>query len=218
MKRWLIASAATIPGVIILAAYAVPPSFPGYAALHSVQGWLLSWAITLSALAGVLAVLSLVRLHWNKLLRPSPDPALLFGVAGLLGSFGLGAYVQGNPSQAALFTATVGAVLAPIEGALLGLLAVTLVYSAMRLLRRRRGILVWAFMGGAGFFLLLFSGWLEPIRSVAPLGGLLNLAEKLPSAGARGLLIGLAGGAMLAGLRVLIGEPQLTPPESRQDG
>jgi hypothetical protein len=60
-------------------------------------------------------------------------------------------------------------------------------------------------MISALFFLLLGSGLLAPLREVIFLGSILDLAARLPIAGGRGILIGIALGSLTAGLRVLLG-------------
>ncbi len=208
MKRWLIASAAAIPGILILAGYIYPASLPGYAAVNSIQSWLLAWAVTLSALAVLMAVFSVLRLHWSKVTRSSADPAALAGLTALILTVAMGLYSQGRPELKTSVQQTIGGLLFSLEGALFGLLAITLTYTAARLLRRRRGILSGAFLAGVLVFLLLNTGWLGFLAQSPFFAGLLDFLEQIPVAGGRGLLIGLAIGAMLAGLRVLVGQTQ----------
>lgn len=90
-----------------------------------------------------------------------------------------------------------------IESALAGLVLFALVYGALRLLRRRLSA------GGLLFtlaLLTLLAGAL-PLASAAPLALVRDWLLAVPvSAGARGILLGIALATVVTGVRVLIGQ------------
>jgi hypothetical protein len=103
--------------------------------------------------------------------------------------------------------AVVNSVIIPVEASLLAILAVTLVYASIRLLRRRIDLMSVIFLVSAVLFLLAvmptpFS--LNPYVQVFQ-DFILNVSGMFSRAGARGLLIGVALGTLLTGLRVLFG-------------
>ena len=61
------------------------------------------------------------------------------------------------------------------------------------------------FLVSVVFFLLLGSGVLGNLGNLPLLGDLIELLNRLPVAGARGILIGIALGSLTAGLRILLG-------------
>jgi hypothetical protein len=86
----------------------------------------------------------------------------------------------------------------------MALLTVSLAYASIRLLRRRRNVFTITFFVSLVVFLLLSSGLLSLFNSsvVPPVTAALG---RLPVAGARGLLIGIALGSLTTGLRILTG-------------
>jgi hypothetical protein len=104
-----------------------------------------------------------------------------------------------------LDTLLMDGIIVPVEAALLGLLTVTLLYMAMRLLRRRLDLMSGVFLATVLLVLLgslalpgsmgelpVLGDWLLPfVRQVLALGG------------TRGILIGVALGTLTTGLRVL---------------
>jgi hypothetical protein len=92
--------------------------------------------------------------------------------------------------------------LIPGESALLALTAVTLIVAGMRILRARRTAGAVVFVVAAGIVLLTTVAY-----SVSPpvLGVLRQGVDTLAAAGMRGLVIGVALGVTLTGLRVLLG-------------
>jgi hypothetical protein len=100
--------------------------------------------------------------------------------------------------------AAVETIIRPVEASLMALLAVTLLYASIRLLRRRADLMSIVFLGTAALMLLasvslpligeipILSDWVRPWLMYGPAAG-----------GARGLLIGVALGALTTGLRAL---------------
>jgi hypothetical protein len=98
----------------------------------------------------------------------------------------------------------VDTIIVPVEASLMAILAVTLVYASIRLLRRRVDVMSVVFLVVAIIFLAVIMPTsflaLTPFQDfVARVAGMFS------SGGARGLLIGIALGTLLTGLRVLFG-------------
>jgi hypothetical protein len=87
----------------------------------------------------------------------------------------------------------------------MGVLVITLTFASLRLFQRRKGVMAVVFAASALFFLLVGSGMLSPLLGVPMLGDLLGFLQRLPIAGGRGILIGIALGSLTAGLRILLG-------------
>jgi uncharacterized membrane protein len=88
---------------------------------------------------------------------------------------------------------------------MMGLLAVTLLYAAIRLLRRRTDLMSIVFLISAA--LILLGTATLPFGNVPILGTLVRpwVTQVLAVGGARGILIGVALGTLTTGLRVLFG-------------
>jgi hypothetical protein len=98
------------------------------------------------------------------------------------------------------------AIIMPVEASLMAILAVTLIYASIRLLRRRVDVMSVAFLIVTVIFLIL----IMPTPFGPLLGERMNqtaisFLEMFSDGGARGLLLGIALGTVLTGLRVLFG-------------
>jgi hypothetical protein len=95
------------------------------------------------------------------------------------------------------------AVQVSLEAALASLLVFFLVYAAYRLMRRE--VTIWNTIFSLALIVVLI-GWI-PAQSLGTLGGLRDWFVEIPvSAGARGILIGVALGTLMVGVRVLTGQ------------
>ena len=91
----------------------------------------------------------------------------------------------------------------PVETSLLAILAATLLYASLRLIRTRGWTpLTIAFMASAFFSLILNLGLIRTASGTVA-NEVLGFFQRLPIVGARGVLIGMALGGMLMGLRYL---------------
>ena len=183
-------------GVIILAGYYVP-------ALVGVQSLLLSWAIILAGVAAIVGVFNLVLVHAHRI-STRGNGAIYSGVllVCLIGSFIFGlAMGPTHPDMQLL----VNAVVVPVEASLMALLAVTLVYASVRLLRRRTNPMSVVFLVTA--VVMLVASATLPFGEAGVLNGFLRpwLQHVLALGGARGILIGMGLGTLATGLRVLLG-------------
>jgi hypothetical protein len=162
---------------------------------------LVHWAVILAGVAGLVGIGNLFSVHYQKIRRREKgwgnSLTLLFAmlVTLLVG-------VIFGPSSAWM-QAAVETIILPVEASLMALLAVTLVYASIRLLRRRADFMSILFLGTAALTLLT-SVSLPLIGGIPILGDWIRtLLMILETGGARGLLLGVALGALTTGLRAL---------------
>jgi hypothetical protein len=183
-------------GIVILLGYFVP-------ALAAVQGLLLGWAIILAGSAAVVGVFNLVLVHASKISNREPGRHYSWVLlVCLLGSFLYGmAMGPADPGVRSL----VNSVIVPVEASLMALLAVSLIYASVRLLRRRTSAMSLVFLATAVVMLVASAGL--PLRDLSIFNDFLRpwMQHVLAMGGARGLLIGIGLGTLTTGLRVLMG-------------
>jgi hypothetical protein len=183
-------------GIVILLGYFVP-------ALAAVQGVLLGWAIILAGSAAVVGVFNLVLVHASKISNREPGRHYSWVLlVCLLGSFLYGmAMGPADPGVRSL----VNSVIVPVEASLMALLAVSLIYASVRLLRRRTSAMSLVFLATAVVMLVASAGL--PLRDLSIFNDFLRpwMQHVLAMGGARGLLIGIGLGTLTTGLRVLMG-------------
>lgn len=192
---------ALITGLVVLAGYFVP-------AFAELQSILLGWAAVAAAMAAIVGVLSLISVHGNKVRRRGKGSiysAIL--LLGLFISFVLGLILGSVPPGLAspVFDLLFKAIILPSQAALMALLAVTLLYAAVRLLRRRPDLMSIVFLASAS--LILLGSTTLPFGEIPILGNLIRpwWTQVIALGGARGILMGVALGSLLTGLRVLFG-------------
>ena len=128
--RIVTAVIAIATGVLVLLGYFFEP-------LAGIQAILLNWAVVLAGVAAIVGIFNLLSVHTDKIRRRetgSVYSALL--VIGLVGTLLFGMILR--PQHPAMQVVFNGIIL-PAEMALMGLLTVSLLYAAIRLLRRRAG-------------------------------------------------------------------------------
>jgi hypothetical protein len=196
-------------GLVVLIGYFGGPLPDVRLALLSIVSLLAAWAV----LAGAV---NLVLVHAKKFLNQAPGwfyslwvllGFLLVIIVNILAPFlgwGSGA---GNQANTWIFNTVVA-----VGGAsLAGLVAFFLVFAAYKLLRTRRTRLNIIFVIAVVLALIVLAPWPSfvpnpSLTSTATLRDLLAALVRLPAvAGARGLLLGIALGAIATGLRVLLG-------------
>ncbi len=197
-------------GLVVLIGYFTPAAAPGQPEpiLRILRTWIVDWATILAGFVTLVAVIGLVVTHWNKMqAKRNPDRYSIFMLLGFLAAVILGviAYGLGRFVTVADFQLLVTSVQAPVEASLMALLAVTLTLAGIRLLRRRRGLLPVIFFFSVLLYLLLNSGLLSGQSGIPYIEPLLAVLRLLPVAGGRGILLGIALGSLMAGLRILFG-------------
>lgn len=184
-------------GVIVLLGYFIPTPI-----LTTLRSTFIEWAVIVVGIAGLIAILNLVRIHWKKLTSSrSHDYFSLVLLAGFLLTLGAGLIL--TPSDTG-FQRTVTHIQVPIEASLMGVLVITLTVASIRLFQRRKGWMGVIFAISTVVFLVLASGLLAIGDQVPLLKDLLAAVNMLPIAGARGILLGIALGSLTTGLRVLL--------------
>ena len=190
---------AIVVGLIVLLGYFVPVGI-----VLVLRDVLLGWAIILAGAAAMVGIINLVKTHWRKsTVRGERDPYSPVLLLVFFATVGAG-FALGGPSNPT-FQQVVNAVQIPVETALMAVLAISLSYAAMRLLGRRMGLMTIVFVISTVLYLLLNSGVLAVDSGAPVLKTALGALQRLPVAGARGILLGIALGSLTTGLRVLMG-------------
>ena len=196
--RVVTAAFAIAAGVIVLLGYFFPSQ------LGSLRILLLDWAVIIAGVAVLVGIVNLAAVQMEKFRTGQKGGAYgILLVASLLFTFFLGVFLGPDHQYMQL---AMNAIVVPVEASLMAILAVTLIYASIRLLRRRVDVMSIVFLMVAVVFLIL----IMPTPFGPLLGDGLNQAsigflEMLSGGGARGLLIGVALGTLLTGLRVLFG-------------
>jgi hypothetical protein len=174
-----------------------------FEAFTDIQILLLNWAIILAGVAAIVGIFNLIAVHADKIRRAekgSVYSALL--LIGLVGTLLVGMLL--TPRHPVMQVLLNGIIL-PVEAALMALLAVSLLYAAIRLLRRRTDVMGIVFLLTA---IILFLGSATlPFGDMPWFGTLIHpwVTQIWALGGARGILIGVALGTLTTGLRVLFG-------------
>ena len=195
--RILAAGIAIASGLLVLLGYFIPLEI-----LLKIRLLLIQWAVSLAAVAVLVGVINLLGVHWHKIRTRQKGRAYsILLIVSLFASAILG-IVLGTNNLALVFF--LEAIIIPGEAALMALLSVTLVYASARLLRRRVDLMTFIFLGVVVVILLAATplpfGKIPGASFVEWL-----LRDNFATAGSRGILIGVALGALTTGLRVLFG-------------
>lgn len=194
--RFVTAAFAVAAGFIVLLGY----FFPGQ--LQPLRVILLDWAVIIAGMAVLVGIFNLIAVHMEKFRARQKGGAYgILLVISLVFTFGLGLVLGPDHLYLRL---TMDAIIMPVEASLMAILAVTLIYASIRLLRRRVDVMSVVFLIAAVIFLLAVIPLpLGPINAAQEFTR--QMAEMFSGGGARGLLIGIALGSLLTGLRVLFG-------------
>lgn len=182
-------------GLLVLAGYFLP-------ALSNLEMILLNWAMILAGAAMFLGIFNLISVHSDKIRNREKGnlySALL--LLALLGTFFLG-FILGPDNTG--IRILLNGIIQPAEAMLMGLLAVTLLYAAIRLLRHRVNLMSIVFLVSA--ILILLGTATLPFGNMPVFGTLRSwMTNVLAVGGARGILMGVVLGTLTTGLRVLFG-------------
>jgi hypothetical protein len=201
VKLWRIICVATAITVIILVllGYFIPVDPFGL-----IRQLLLDWAVILAAFAVLAGVFNLLLVHFDKVRKKQKGSvySAILSVA-LVATFLFG---LARPPENLVMVAAFTAIQLPVEASLMALLAVTLTYASIRLLRRRLNLFSAVFLIVALLTLLVTM----PLPFVGALPGLSDplhrfISHVFAAGGARGILLGVALGTLTTGLRVLFG-------------
>ena len=186
-------------GLIVLVGY-----FVEIPILVNLRITILNWVIILAAVALFVGLFNLLAVHTDKV--RNKDKGGIYSVIlifSLLTTLILGLWLRPDHALMALIFK---AIQLPVETSLMAMLAVTLTYASIRLLRRRNNLISVIFLVTA-LLILLGTAPLPFVGNVPILGDLIRpfITQVLATAGARGILIGVALGSLTTGLRVLFG-------------
>jgi hypothetical protein len=193
--RVFTAAFAVATGLIVLMGYFFP------AQLGPFRQLLLDWGVSIAGMAVLVGIYNLAAVQMEKFRVGQKGGVYgILLVISLLLTFLFGVFLGPENQYMRL---TMDAIILPVEASLMAILAVTLIYASIRLLRRRVDVMSVVFLVVAVVFLILTMP--TPFGPVPGDRALLDFLELFSSGGARGLLIGIALGTLLTGLRVLFG-------------
>ncbi len=201
MKQRTPVIVAAVSGVVMLAAFFFQPFTAAY------LGLVLNWAIIISSVALLVAIASLVVTHLHFIIQGRKG--FLYSIVLVVAFFGTLIFGWQLGVNDPVYLNGIRTVLTPLENALMALIALVLMSAAIKIFRVRGwSILTVSFGLSALVFLFMNLGFL-PFDSNPTLNAIGTTLQKLPIIGARGLLIGVALGALLMALRVLFGQEAL---------
>ena len=187
-------------GLFVLLGY-----FIDHQVILSLRLVFMRWAVLLAAVALFVGLFNLLSVHWSKVSDQEPGwPYSAVLIVALLVTLVLGlVFGPDNDIVILLFNY----IHLPIEASLMALLAVSLAFAGFRIVTLRRDLMRLGFGGTAFLSLLGTSPW--PIAGESQIrlffGNVRNwLAQVWAAGGARGIVLGVALGAVVTGLRVLL--------------
>lgn len=202
-------------GLLVLVAYFIPLDV-----LVAVQLALVTLVSLLAAWALLAGALNLLIVHIRKFARQAPGGLYsIFVVVGFLaviiGNLAAPFIGWGDGAASAVNQWFLTYMVSAGGAALAALMAFFLVYAGYRLLRLKRGgppsLMIIVFVITAMLALVALAPWPAGVPNPILLGGtalrdILATLTRVPAiAGARGLLLGIALGAVATGLRLLLG-------------
>lgn len=204
---WAAVAAGT--GLLVLLGYFIPlEQIPAEGILRDIfelRLLILQWAVLLAAVGLFVGLANIFSVHWTKVGEQSEDwpysaILLIFFLITLM--VGL---IFGPDSETVRLLFNY--VQLPVEATLSGILAISLTLAGFRIVGYRRDFFSMVFVGTA--FLVLIGSGPGLIPNDGPgfefFAGLRNwIAQVAAAGGARGILIGVALGSIMTGLRVLL--------------
>jgi hypothetical protein len=198
MKNPVTTAVAMGVGLVVLAGYFVP-----IALLQNVRGLLLEWGIILTGAATLIGILNLMGVHWRKINAPQGrNYYSIVVILAFIFTLAIGLFFGVNHPN---FQNIVNAVQIPVETSLLAIIPVVLIYALIRFWQRRKSGMAAIFILSVLFFLIVSSGISSFGMQIPVVKDVILLIQRLPVAGGRGILIGVALGSLVTGLRILMG-------------
>jgi hypothetical protein len=196
---WVVIAA--LVGIVVLLGYFVNAEI-----ILDLRQMLIQWAVLLAAAAIFMGLFNLLIVHWNKLNDQTPGwPYSAVLIFFFLVTLFLG-LIFGPDFE--IIQLLFNYVQLPIEAGLMALLAVSLVVAGYRMMAQRRDFFNLVFILTTILVLIGNSPWLMGSDSViAHLFGNVRawVSQVWAAGGARGILLGVALGAVATGIRVLMG-------------
>ena len=198
MKKIFYTSISFISGVIIILGLFFPETI-----LNDFRINLLNWTIMLSSVSLIIAIISLLTVHWKRIFSDSePNYSSSFFILGFLIVLFIG-FILGPSSD--LFLNINKSVLISVESSLLAVLSITLATASFKFFRQKQDFMAIVFGISTILFLLLFSGILTTGENPPFIKSIISGLNSLPIAGSTGILIGISLGAIIASIRALFG-------------
>ena len=197
MRKTIPMIIAIVSGLVVLAGFFLMPTF------NPILRMILQWGVIVGSMAGITGIVSLLASHFKRLRFKEKRAGFSVVILLAFAASFIAALVLGvdNP----LFTRWLSAIQLPIETSLLALIALTLTYAGVHFFSLRGWTSLSISFGiSAIIFLLVGIGFISTIENPA-LVQIMNLIRSIPLAGSRGILIGMALGGLLVGLRILFG-------------
>lgn len=198
MKKIILAIISSLSGLFIILGLFMPGTIIG-----QIKNYILEWALIVGSIAMSIAILNLFAVHWNKVFTDGKrDYASPFFIAGFVTVLLVGLVLSPsnqfflNLSKYTMFS---------VETSLMGVLALTLSLASFRFFRKKQNLLAIVFGFSTIIFLLLFSGILSSGTDSPFIQSIFNSLHALPIAGSTGILLGIALGAIVTSIRVLLG-------------
>ncbi len=203
IKAPLSTAVAIVVGIIVLAGYFIP-------SIDNIRLILLRTGLVLAAVALLVGIVNLTSVHIKKMGKQSENSGYsLILLISLLVTLVIGiidmvqTYLIGRPNfQITNWVFT--NIQLPIETSLLAVTTISLIYAAAGILRKRMDLFTISF-----FFvvlLVLLGSFSIPPATIPFLQMIREWILKVPAlGGARGLLLGIALGAITTGIRILLG-------------
>jgi hypothetical protein len=212
----LLGAFATIVMLLTLLGLAPLPALPGAFnnTLSQISTILIRFVTVVGAIAVIIGVFNLLNVNVYKLTSRTRGAwysfftlfafLLVIGVHAADRSGLLDSWVPDKVGDSPIVSLTLmDTVQVTIESALGGVLFFSLVYAAFRMMRRR--VTIWNILFLIALLIVLI-GYI-PMSNLAFIGGLRDWLLRVPvSAGTRALLIGVALGTVIVGIRLLIGQ------------
>jgi hypothetical protein len=182
-----------ITGLVVLGGTFMPRVEP----LVVARALVLEWGVIVAGFALLLGLVNVVHVHGRRI--ADQEAGWPYSVVLLLAA--LLAWVPGVLPIDGLKDALFAYILGPLGAALAALMLFVLVFAAVRILRVRKGIEAPVFLLVAGVVMLGST----PLAGRGWLAGFRDWLMRVPAAaGVRGLLLGVALGTVIAGLRVVL--------------
>lgn len=193
-KSIFLAFFAVASGLIVLLGYFVD-------FFAELRDMLLQWAVILAGFALLVGVANLVRVHVRKV--RTGEGGSIYSII-LLVSLALAFLIAGFSPTGVASLFIYNYIQVPIEASLMALLAVILAYAVARLFYRRLNIFTLIFIGTVLFVIIGSVSF--PLFDLPFVRELRNwIVQVWATAGARGILLGVALGITATGIRILMG-------------
>jgi hypothetical protein len=198
VRKYIPTLIAVITGIVVLFGYLFPVQ-----PLTGIRDRLVEWATIVAAFAFLLGLLNVVQVHGRRLVRSRQGRFYSLALLIVVAASAIVTIWQGSSGEWPQRIFKYG--ISPLSASLAALVVFTMALAAFRLLRARRNI------EALGFIVIVIVALAinTPLMGVErlPFFGIIRdwLINVLGMAGMRGLLLGVALGTLITGLRVLLG-------------